>query len=176
MSEEYSNGYARGYEAGQQSVLKLAEQPAQQEPDLSEQGRTRSAILGNNVEAMMDAGLPFLKALETTLKVYDHDTPKVGCVNHDCDKCKAQQQQEPVAWVDPKHLDWLAQSPDNLTGAGLAARQRSADMVSLYTSPPASKPWVSLTDEEIQKEFHPLHATGLQFARSIEAKLKEKNT
>lgn len=35
MSEEYSNGYARGYEAGQQSVLKLAEQPAQlqQEPD-----------------------------------------------------------------------------------------------------------------------------------------------
>ncbi len=32
MSEEYSNGYARGYEAGQQSVLKLAEQPAQQEP------------------------------------------------------------------------------------------------------------------------------------------------
>ena len=28
MSEEYSNGYARGYEAGQQSVLKLAEQLA----------------------------------------------------------------------------------------------------------------------------------------------------
>lgn len=45
-------------------------------------------------------------------------------------------EQEPVAWIDPKHLDWLAQSPDNLTGAGLAARQRSADMVSLYTSPP----------------------------------------
>ena len=41
---------------------------------------------------------------------------------------------------------------------------------------PASKPWVGLTDAEIQKEFHPLHATGLQFARSIEAKLKEKNT
>jgi hypothetical protein len=32
MSEEYSNGYARGYEAGQESMLKLAEQPAQQEP------------------------------------------------------------------------------------------------------------------------------------------------
>jgi len=29
MSEEYSNGYARGYEAGQESMLKLAEQPAQ---------------------------------------------------------------------------------------------------------------------------------------------------
>ena len=46
----------------------------------------------------------------------------------------------------------------------------------LFDSPPASKPWVGLTDEEIQKEFHPLHATGLQFARSIEAKLKEKNS
>ena len=45
----------------------------------------------------------------------------------------------------------------------------------LYTSPPASKPWVSLTDEEIQKEFYPLHDTGLQFARAIEAKLREKN-
>jgi len=49
-------------------------QPAQ-EPDLTEQGRKRSAILGNNVEFMMDAGLPFLKALETTLKVYDHPAP-----------------------------------------------------------------------------------------------------
>jgi len=51
------------------------EQEPVQEPDLTEQGRTRSAIIGNNVEAMMDAGLPFLKALETTLKVYDHSTP-----------------------------------------------------------------------------------------------------
>ena len=25
--------------------------------------------------------------------------PKIGCVNHDCDKCKAQTQ-EPVAWMD----------------------------------------------------------------------------
>jgi len=49
-------------------------QPAQ-EPDLTEQGRKRSAILGNNVECMMDVGLPFLKALETTLKVYDHPAP-----------------------------------------------------------------------------------------------------
>ena len=36
MSEDYSIGYARGYEAGQQSILKLAEQPAQHEPKLPE--------------------------------------------------------------------------------------------------------------------------------------------
>ena len=26
--------------------------------------------------------------------------PKIGCVNHDCDQCKAQPEQEPVAWMD----------------------------------------------------------------------------
>ena len=85
-----------GYESKRAAAQEKLAQPAQ---DLSEQGRNRSAVLGNNVEAMMDAGLPFLKALETTLKVYDHDVPKLGCVNHDCDKCKAQPAQEPVAFA-----------------------------------------------------------------------------
>ena len=47
---------------------------------------------------------------------------------------------EPVAWVDQKHLDWLAESPDNLTGTGLSARQRSANMVPLYNAPQPAKP------------------------------------
>jgi hypothetical protein len=51
-------------------------QEPEQEHDLSEQGRNRSAVLGNNIEAMMESGLSFLKALETTLKVYDHAVPK----------------------------------------------------------------------------------------------------
>jgi hypothetical protein len=46
-----------------------------QEPDKTEQGRIKSAIFGNNIEVMMDSGLSFLKALETTLKTYDHTTP-----------------------------------------------------------------------------------------------------
>lgn len=41
---------------------------------------------------------------------------------------------------------------------------------------PAQRIWVDLTDDEIKKEFHPLHATGLQFARAVLAKSKEKNT
>ena len=56
-----------------QTITAIKEALAQPEQDLSEQGRNRSAVLGNNVEAMMGAGLPFLKALETTLKVYDHN-------------------------------------------------------------------------------------------------------
>jgi len=51
----------------------------------------------------------------------------------------------------------------------------------IYTSPPASKPWVSLTDEEAQKTFHEHNCVispdlaGI-LARAIEAKLREKNT
>lgn len=47
-----------------------------QEQDLTEQGRNKSAVLGNNIEVLMqDAGLSFLQALETTLKAYDHPHP-----------------------------------------------------------------------------------------------------
>jgi hypothetical protein len=77
-------------------------------------------------------------------------------------------QQEPVAMVCHDldgHIGWnpnLRQLPDEGTA--------------LYTSPPAQRTWVDLTDDEIKKEFHPLHATGLQFARAVLAKSKEKNT
>ena len=46
----------------------------------------------------------------------------------------------------------------------------------LYTSPPASKPWVGLTDEEIQTIWRSSeHMTVNQVCRAIEAKLREKN-
>jgi hypothetical protein len=47
-----------------------------------------------------------------------------------------------------------------------------------YTTPPAQRTWVDLTDEEIEKACVPLGAAMLSFtevARAIEAKLKEKN-
>ena len=55
-----------------------------------------------------------------------------------------------------------------------------------FTSPPASKPWVGLTDEAVWSlyknlwMFHPaeeprLAGDILKFARAIEAKLREKN-
>jgi hypothetical protein len=58
------------------TAIKEALAQPEQEHDLSEQGRNRSAVLGNNIEAMMESGLSFLKALETTLKVYDHAVQK----------------------------------------------------------------------------------------------------
>ena len=50
----------------------------------------------------------------------------------------------------------------------------------LYTSPPARKPWVGLTDEEISGvlggDIYDENSGLLTFTRAIEAKLKEKNT
>ena len=94
---------------------------------------------------------------------------------------KAAQQQEPVAFVALQAWTCGAYWPDECffdsAGEGLTP---------LYTSPPASKPWVGLTDEEIRdcnnaEEGYvfmwreDLEDGGLPFARAIEAKLKEKN-
>ena len=50
----------------------------------------------------------------------------------------------------------------------------------LYTSPPASKPWVGLTDEErdaiLNREFKQWWSRHDAVCRAIEAKLREKNT
>ena len=118
---------------------------------------------------------------------YD-DEPKIGCVNHDCDKCKAVQ--EPVAWrvkVETKLRDGSVD-----VGYQLRNEKLSVYDEPLYTTPPAPqpvlvktyhdgkpwpvapKPWVGLTDEE----FVDLCDTDLGTAsliRAIEAKLREKN-
>jgi hypothetical protein len=59
------------------TVIHTCTPPQNIEQDLSEQGRKKSAILGNNIEEMVNNGLPFLTALDTALKVYDHHTPRL---------------------------------------------------------------------------------------------------
>ena len=80
-------------------------------------------------------------------------------------------QQEPVAVVadHPERIDWLRDEPP--------------DGTLLYTSPPASKPWVGMTDDEIhdiydevaRREPYNMAVTRRNIARSLEAKLREKN-
>ena len=83
----------------------------------------------------------------------------------------AQPEQEPVAWVcygsasDEKHtIDYQQEDIDAVPVGTM-----------LYTTPPQRKP---LTDEEIDGVMKScIYDWGLrQFARAIEAKLKEKNT
>ena len=100
-------------------------------------------------------------------------------------------QQEPVAWmfqhgetgrtlcVDALQVKW-----------GFEGRNPSYQKIApLYISPPAQRTWVGLTEEEIEDAWQGLMATYIEevdssywagcdfeFARAIEAKLKEKNT
>ena len=53
----------------------------------------------------------------------------------------------------------------------------SWDIHPLYTSPPASKPWVGLTDEEVDECYYwkGRQWTTDELVRHVEAKLREKN-
>jgi len=129
------------------------------------------------------------------------DWDKIGCVNHDCDKCKAVQ--EPVeSWeelhnalqridtaavglptFEVHHEGGLDAVVQNIVDAIVALHEMPAPQpvpVKTYHDgkpwPVAPKPWVGLTDED--KEF--IELTGgksdVLLAELVEAKLKEKNT
>jgi len=97
---------------------------------------------------------PCLKGL-----VQPEQEPKIGCVNHDCDQCKAQPEQviqsysgkhnleqEPVAWMD-KYGEIYKDVPEVL----------STDKP-LYTSPPQRQP---LTKEEMFEAIRPLYSSEM---------------
>ena len=90
-------------------------------------------------------------------------------------------QQEPVAWIFKPHRELLW--PNEVERKNPLELNEYAP---LYTTPPAAlrqsaqRPWLGLTDEEIKKLAAPLFMTHYwklcnEFARAIEAKLKEKN-
>lgn len=85
-------------------------------------------------------------------------------------------QQEPFAWADLNTLT----AQFNSVNCGTAYRLPGEGRQPLYTSPPASKPWVGLTEEQIAEiAATPCAVAGSYvhtFARAIEAKLLEKNT
>ena len=85
------------------------------------------------------------------------------------DKPKQPAQQKPVAFMNPDDLC-----------ADTAFRWCKIDEFAkpVYTSPPASKPWVGLTDDEIAlicAECSLRTPCDIYYARAIEAKLREKN-
>ena len=83
----------------------------------------------------------------------------------------AQPAQEPVAWIQ-KDMECDDFDPDSMTCEKPARAADGWEWIPLYTTPP-QRPWVGLTDDEIQelrKNFATLPAIA-----AIEAKLKEKN-
>jgi hypothetical protein len=117
------------------------------------------------------------------------EQPKIGCVNHDCDQCKAVQ--EPVAWMRTLFSPELGEFFDYKDGA-FANETDSVGWTPLYTAPQPvpvktyhdgkpwpvqPKPWVGLTNKEW---FAICEANNMlmdhDLLKTIEAKLKEKNT
>jgi hypothetical protein len=86
------------------------------------------------------------------------DWDKIGCVNHDCDKCKAVQ--EPVAWMfeddeDNGHKTFRQTPPSPEVVAYLAKWNRPA-WAPLYATPPAPQPdyaWPTIEDYEEEVGF-----------------------
>jgi|LauGreSuBDMM15SN_2_FD.fasta_scaffold267680_2 hypothetical protein len=103
--------------------------------------------------------------------------------NQNCNEgrnCPARgESQEPVAWAHYdtfKNLDSLTRARFKAT---LATKKTDACCIPLYTHPP-QRTWVGLTNNELQPiadEYRILFGSWVEdFARAIEAKLKEKNT
>ena len=82
-------------------------------------------------------------------------------------------QQEPVAWLDAEMSQ--AYTIDELPDAS------GTGFLPLYTAPP-KKQWVGLTEEEREfllhqaLRFYDTNAQLLSFIKTVEAKLKDKNT
>ena len=96
-------------------------------------------------------------------------------VNQELEQALAQPKQEPVAHLWECIGRWAAMIAQDGKDAELAPPDWLVDAIGAATAPPK---WVGLTDEEIEKQLIKYEASygWFQFAKAIEAKLKEKNT
>jgi hypothetical protein len=130
--------------------------------------------IGIDAEYKVDL-MPEIRALRTELAKPEHnfDMPEAHIVKwsipvdpNNFGEPLAQPEQVPVAYVEKGDLYWCDDTSvydaEKLDGCGL------------YTKPPR-KPWVGLTDEELNLIYAEPQTHAGQYARAIEAKLKELN-
>jgi hypothetical protein len=117
--------------------------------------------------------------------------PKIGCVNHDCDQCKAVQ--EPVAWMDVDENGAMSSlrywsEPDNRHEVALYTTPPAPQPVPVKTYhdgkpwPVAPKPWVGLSEKDVEAydswadfQVGCGRQTLFDMVRDIETKLRSKN-
>ena len=83
----------------------------------------------------------------------------------------AQSEQEPVAYIniEERKLEWAYKYMSWGTPTVI-----NLPKIPLYTTPP-QRTWIGLTDEEIVGCATGLIVGGMEFAKAIETKLKDKN-
>jgi hypothetical protein len=81
-----------------------------------------------------------------------------------------------VAWVDEASIAWLAEHPRGIITTRLVKQKSPERQMAMYAEPPRRE-WRSLTNEEIYPLYNEPRSDAeiLEFARAIEAALKEKN-
>lgn len=126
----------------------------------------------------------------------DNAMPKLGCVNHDCDKCKQSTGQEPVAGLERCEFDDecnFCKSPQGGSFTRLIHNAEDCTEAEFYIcgdcvyeavtrhtkskhpknhQEAAPRKWVGLTKKEVHDMYDADYAV---FHQKIEAKLKEKN-
>jgi hypothetical protein len=118
--------------------------------------------------------------------VSDYENGDLGDLKHYARALRAalaQQEQEPVAWVDEASIAWLAEHPRGIITTRLVKQKSPERQMAMYAEPPRRE-WQSLSEEEIWKDDRIMAENarcGLMMsdlsalARAIEVKLKEKN-
>ena len=74
-------------------------------------------------------------AMRETQRLGQEIEPKIGCVNHDCNQCKAQPKQKPVAWAHYDTFKNLGSLTRARFTATLATKNTGACCIALYTHP-----------------------------------------
>jgi hypothetical protein len=108
--------------------------------------------------------------------------PKIGCVNHDCDKCKGDQRaRQALDEANAYALELQARLAKYEGGATMMLNTAPQPVpVKTYHDgkpwPVAPKPWVGLTDEEKASLANSVdYDEYYLLVENVEAKLKEKN-
>ena len=154
---------------------KLAEQPAQQEPVawlITDENINSIQI--ESIQRLIDrARHAHMTDIKLRINGQDewHQADWLKHLTRTTPPHPKEPEQEPVAWAtqmgEYAHIHWCAKRPEYPV----------VYEVPLYTSPPASKPLVGLTDGEVVDLCDGRLTTWEQvrIARAIEAKLREKN-
>jgi len=105
-------------------------------------------------------------AMRATQRLGQEIEQKIGCVNHDCERCKAQTEQEPVALeaVYETIIHW------DEGGGKRSRRELARRIVSLYTTPTQRKPLINEQLEAMAEKYVTnCYFDTLKYARAIEA-------